>query len=57
MSHHGTLEIDGCYRKFYINRFFYCTSRLWNPFPASCFPVNFVIFVLLYKFWVPNTST
>lgn len=42
-SHHITIEMARCYRKFFAISLFPCASRLWNYLPASCFPGKFHI--------------
>lgn len=40
-SHYFTIGVTICNRKFYSNTFFSSNSRLLNPFPLLCFPVNY----------------
>ena len=30
-----------CYKDFYVNSFFLCTTRLWNSLPIDCFPSTY----------------
>ena len=37
--HDFSVTIPRCYRDVYVNSFFPCTARLWNFWPAECFPL------------------
>ena len=39
--HDFSVTISGCSKDVYVNSFFPCTARFWNPLPLECFPLTY----------------
>ena len=39
--HDFFVTIPRCYKDVYVNRFFPCTSKLWNSLSIECFPLTY----------------
>ena len=39
--HDFSVTIPGCSKDVYVNSFFPCTARFWNPLPLECFPLTY----------------